>query len=93
MSEIILSIISIFGTISTIIFYYLTFIRNHCNDSKTEDIDKRTLLIDIGIDGIGKKLNKTEVNYYILLSRAIKVEESYISINQGLDKHISHREF
>ena len=66
-TEIVLTIISVLGTISSILFAYLAF--------------KRIMLSEIGyikssIDRIEKSLNHLEERYTELSNRLVKVEES-----------------
>ena len=77
----ILSLISIIGTIASIIFAYLAFKRNGSNDDKNAGKSDGVMLSDIGyikssIDRIEKSLNRLEERYNELSTRLIKVEES-----------------
>ena len=95
MKEILLTALSVVGTISAIVFAYLAFRRNYKIDDKNNARTEGALLSDIGyikasIDRMEAKLDKQENNYQLLLTRVIKVEESYNSLNEKLEKHISH---
>ncbi len=95
MRETILAIISILGTISTIIFAFLAFRRNDKSDIRDNAKTEGALISDIGyikssIDRMEAKLDKQENNYQGLLTRVIKVEESYNTLYEKLNKHISH---
>ena len=92
--EIVLSVISIFGTILTIIFAYIAFRRNEKYDVKNNAKSEGALLSDIGyikssIDRMEEKLDKQENNYQMLLTRVIKVEEAYNILNEKIEIYIS----
>lgn len=88
LSEIVLSLLSVIGTISSIVFAYLAFRRNAKGDNKKEGKNEGVLISDIGyikssIDRIEKTLNKLEEKYDDLHSRIIKIE-------QKMDDHIKN---
>lgn len=94
MKETLLTVVSILGTISTILFAYIAFKRNDKSDVRNNAKSEGALLSDIGyikssIDRMESKLDKQESNYQSLLTRVIKVEENYNSINKILDSHIN----
>lgn len=87
-SEIILSVISVVGTLSSILFAYLAFRRNEKSDSKKDGKSEGVLISDVGyikssIDRIEKTLDKLQEKYDDLHSRVIKVE-------QKVDDHIKN---
>lgn len=87
--EIVLTIISVAGTLSSIVFAYLAFRRNDHSDRKAEGKNEGVLISDVGyikssIDRIEKSLDKLEQNYTKLSERVIKVEAE-------LDAHIKNK--
>ncbi len=86
---IILSIISILGTVSGIFFAFLAFRRNKKQDNKQEGKNEGVLISDIGyikasIERIEKTLEKLEEKYDDLLLRLIRAE-------QKIDDHIKNQ--
>lgn len=80
-TEIVLTIISVLGTISSILFAYLAFKRNNKQEHKDEGKNEGVMLSEIGyikssIDRIEKSLNHLEERYTDLSNRLVKVEES-----------------
>lgn len=87
-TEIVLSVISVIGTISSIVFAFLVFKRNAKGDNKQEGKNEGVLISDVGyikssIDRIEKTLDKLEEKYDDLHSRIIKIE-------QKVDDHIKN---
>ena len=87
-TEIILSIISVVGTVSSILFAYLAFRRNDKTDTKKDGKNEGVLISDVGyikssINRIEKTLDKLQEKYDDLHSRVIKVE-------QKVDDHIKN---
>lgn len=88
MIDIVLSVISIVGTLSSILFAFLAFRRNDKGDNKQEGKNEGVLISDVGyikssIDRIEKTLDKFEEKYDDLRSRIIKIE-------QKVDDHINN---
>ena len=78
--EIVLTLISVLGTLSSILFAYLAFHRNSKVDEKKDGKSEGVLLSDVGyikssIDRIEKSLDKLQAKYDDLHSRLILVEE------------------
>lgn len=87
-TEIVLSVISVIGTLSSIVFAFLAFKRNAKGDNKQEGKNEGVLISDVGyikssIDRIEKTLDKLEEKYDDLHSRIIKIE-------QKVDDHIKN---
>lgn len=87
-TEIVLSVISVIGTFSSIVFAFLAFKRNAKGDNKQEGKNEGVLISDVGyikssIDRIEKTLDKLEEKYDDLHSRIIKIE-------QKVDDHIKN---
>lgn len=87
-TEIVLSVISVVGTLSSIVFAFLAFKRNANGDNKQEGKNEGVLISDVGyikssIDRIEKTLDKLEEKYDDLHSRIIKIE-------QKVDDHIKN---
>lgn len=86
--DIVLSVISVVGTLSSILFAFLTFRRNDKGDNKQEGKNEGVLISDVGyikssIDPIEKTLDKLEEKFDDLRSRIIKIE-------QKVDDHINN---
>lgn len=80
-TSIVLTIISVLGTISSILFAYLAFRNNDKKEHKSEGKNEGVVLSEIGyikssIDRIEKSLNHLEERYNELSNRLTKVEES-----------------
>lgn len=87
-TEIVLSVISVVGTLSSIVFAFLAFKRNTKGDNKQEGKNEGVLISDVdyiksSIDRIEKTLDKLEEKYDDLHSRIIKIE-------QKVDDHIKN---
>ncbi len=87
-TEVSLSIISVIGTISSILFAYLAFRRNEKVDNKKDGKNEGVLISDVGyikssIDRIEKTLDKLQEKYDDLHSRVLIVE-------QKMDDHIKN---
>ncbi len=87
-TNIVLSILSVIGTLSSILFAYLAFKRNDKHDTRKDGKSEGVLLSDVGyikssIDRIEKTLDKLQEKYDDLHSRIIKVE-------QKVDCHIKN---
>lgn len=97
-SNVILSIISVIGTISSVIFAFLAFSRNKKQDIQDEGrkdaetaIDLASIKIDLkytrdGIERINTKLNDTEKIQSKLSDRLARVEEHLVRTDGRLDK-------
>ena len=86
MENIVLSIVSMLGTISTILFAYLAFRRNDKKDIKSCAIKEAELLLDMkwvkaSITRMEKKIDNLDDNYKELCTKVIKLEER-------IDNHI-----
>jgi peptidoglycan hydrolase CwlO-like protein len=95
MNDLVIGLISIVGTISTIIFAYLAFRKNETKNISEIAKSEGALLNDIkyiksSIDRMEKKLDKVEVNYNSLLSRVIRLEENINSLDKRLELHITN---
>ena len=95
MNDLVIGLISIVGTISTIIFAYLAFRKNETKSISEIAKSEGALLNDIkyiksSIDRMEKKLDKVEVNYNSLLSRVIRLEENINSLDKRLELHITN---
>lgn len=93
-TEVCLTIISVVGTISSILFAYLAFRRNDKKDSQAEAKTEGVLLSEIGyikssIDRIEKNLDRLEERYSSLSNKIVKVEESVAQAHQRITEHIN----
>lgn len=92
-SDIVLSIISVIGTVSSITFAYLAFRRNDRGDHKREAKNEGVLISDVGyikssIDRIEKTMDKLEEGHANVKERLTKLEtevKDHIS-NKGVHK-------
>ncbi len=80
-TDIVLTVISVMGTLSSILFAYLAFKRGNKQEHKDEGKNEGVMLSEIGyikssIDRIEKSLNHLEERYADLSNRLVKVEES-----------------
>lgn len=86
MVEITISILSVLGTVSSIIFAYLAFRRNDKKDIKAHASKETELLLDMkwlksSVSRMEKKIDEIDANYKELGITVIKVKER-------LDNHI-----
>lgn len=87
---IILSIISVLGTLSSITFAYLAFKRNNKTDDKNEGKSQGVLISDVGyikssIDRMERSLEKVEERSIELSNRLVEVEQSVKSAHKRID--------
>lgn len=92
-TEIVLTIISILGTISSIAFGYLAFRRNTNTDTRQLGRESGTVISDLGyikssIERIEKRLDLSESKFDGVSTRLARVEESVASAHKRLDEHI-----
>ena len=93
-TSIILSIISVLGTLSSITFAYLAFHRNSKTDNKQEGKNEGVLISDVGyikssIDRIEKNLDKLEERYSVLSNKLVKIEESVAQAHKRISEHVN----
>lgn len=89
-ATIILSIISVLGTISSITFAYLAFKRNNKKDDKSEGKTHGVLISDIGyikssIDRMERSLEKVEERSLEHSNRLIEVEQNLKHAHKRID--------
>ena len=87
---IIVSIVSIIGTISSITIAYFAFKRNALNDKQQESKNEGIVLSDIGyikacVDRVEKNLTKVDERYRNILERLAKVEEAVANLTKRVD--------
>ena len=93
-SDIALTIISVLGTASSILFAFLAFRRNDKKDTKENGKNEGVLLSEIGyikssIDRIEKNLDRLEERYSNLSNKIVKVEESVAQAHKRITEHIN----
>ena len=93
---IVLSIISVLGTISSILFAYLAFKRNNQAEDKNEGKNQGVLISDVGyikssIDRMERSLEKVEDRYHDLFNRLVKVEQSNASAHKRIDEIVTQK--
>ena len=91
--EIVLTIISVLGTLSSILFAYLAFHKGSKADEKKDGKSEGVLLSDVGyikssIDRIEKTLDKLQAKYDDLHARLILVEEKVNNHIEDQNIHI-----
>lgn len=90
-SNIVLSIISIIGTVSSVLFAYLAFARNKQNDTKKDATDIAGIKIDVkytrdSVNRIERRLDEYEHGQSNVLERIAKLEEHQSRTDGRLDK-------
>lgn len=95
-TEVVLTIISVLGTVSSIIFGYLAFRRNSNSETKQMGRETGTVISDLGyikssIERIEKRLDNSESKFDGISTRLARVEESVASAHKRLDEHSSKR--
>lgn len=93
-TDIALTVISVLGTLSSIIFAFLAFRRNERKDTHAEAKSEGVLLSEIGyikssIDRIEKNLDRLEERYSVLSNKIVKVEESVANAHKRITEHIN----
>lgn len=90
-NQIILGIISVIGTLSSVLFAYLAFSRNSRSDTKKDATDIASIKIDSkytrdGIDRIDRRIADYEKAQINILERLTKLEEHNVRTDGRLDK-------
>lgn len=94
-TDIILSIISVCGTLGSIVFAFLAFSRNKTHDTKQEAVDLASIKIDCkytrdSIERIDRRLDDYEKSQVKILERISKLEEHNIRTDNRLEKLEKH---
>ena len=87
----IVSLVSIIGTISSITFAYFAFKRNNFIDKTQQGKNDGIVISDIGyikacVDRVEKNLNKVDERYRNILERLAKVEEAVANLTKRVDE-------
>lgn len=95
-ATIVLSIISVLGTVSSIVFAFLAYKRNAKTDNKQEGKNEGVLISDVGyikssIDRIEKNMDKLEDRYNQLSMQPSKTEESVAQAHKRITEHINDK--
>ena len=82
MSEVVVMIVGIVGTVSSMVFGYIAFRKKENEEKSVRGKSEGILISDIGyikssIDRMEEKLDVIEKNYHELSSRVIRLETSY----------------
>lgn len=90
MTETALTIISVIGTISSILFAYLAFSRNKQQDNEKDGQHNGTILTEIGyiksgVDDIKKKQEAQDQRHIEVISRLATVEASAKQAHKRID--------
>lgn len=94
-TDIVLAIISVIGTLGSVIFGYLAFSRNSKADTKKDAVDLASIKIDSkytrdGIDRIDRRLDEHEKAQVKTLERLTKLEEHNVRTDGRLEKLEKH---
>lgn len=89
--ELLLTFVSFFASISSIIFSYLAFKRSKEQDSKSDGKSEGVMFSDIGyikacVDRVEKNLNKVEERDRNIAERLAKVEEAVANVTKRVDE-------
>ena len=89
--NIVMTLTSFIGTVSTIFFAYLAFRRSEKEEEKKEVQIETTMISDIGyikegIKRVEKNISRLEEKYSDMNSRIIKVEEGLKSVKKIIDE-------
>ena len=92
--DIVLTIISVFGTLSSILFAFLAFKRNDRKDRQEEGKDEGILFSELGyikssIDRIQQSLDVLEEINTTLSNKLVKVEESTANAHKRITEHMN----
>ncbi len=96
-TTIVLTFISVLGTLSSIIFAVLAFRRNERGDQKQVGKNEGALMSDVGyikssLDRIEKSLDKLEDGHSNLDGRVIKLESETKNISLKIDEHARNKQ-
>lgn len=94
-TNIVLTIISVAGTLGSIIFAFLAFSRNSKNDIKKEAIALESIKVDCkytrdSVDRIDRRLDEYEKSQVKILERITKLEEHNVRTDNRLEKLEKH---
>ena len=89
--ESIILLISLLGSISSIVFAYLAFKRSNKQEDKTIGKTEGVMFSDIGyikacVDRVEKNLYKVDERDRNILERLAKVEESVVNVTKRVDE-------
>ena len=87
---ILVSVVSIIGTVSSIMFSYFALKRTKLNDKSKQSKKDGILMTDIGyikscVDRVEKNLIKVDERYRNILERLAKVEEAVANLTKRVD--------
>lgn len=85
--EVALTIISVLGTVSSILFAYLAFKKNNAMDDKKEGKNEGVLIFDVGYiksstERIEKRLDKPETFNTDIMTRVVVLENGMKNIKR-----------
>lgn len=88
---IIVSVVSIIGTLSSILFAFVSFKRNALIDKEKENKSDAIVISDIvyiksSIDRVEENLTRVDERYSNVLERLAKVEEAVANLMKQVDK-------
>ena len=86
-TDIALTIISVLGTVSSILFAFLAFRRNDKKDTKENGKNEGVILSEIGY--IKSSIDRIEERYSNLSNRVVKVEESVANAHKRITEHLN----
>ena len=84
--EMMITLVSFLGSLSSIVFAYLAFRRSELQIKKSDGKAEGVIFSDIGyikacIDRVEKNLNNVDERYRSITERLAKVEESLLNVN------------
>ena len=85
------TIISFFASLSSIVFAYLAFKRSEKQDCKNQGKTEGVIFSDVGyikacVDRVEKNLNKVDDRYRSISERLAKLEESLLNVTKRVDE-------
>lgn len=89
--ELFISLVTIFASMSSIVFAFLAFKRNEKNEIKKEGKNEGLILSDIGyikacVDRVEKNMTRIDEKYKDVLERLSRVEESLVNVTKRVDE-------
>ena len=89
--ELFISLVTIFASMSSIVFAFLAFKRNEKNEIKKEGKNEGLILSDIGyikacVDRGEKNMTRIDEKYKDVLERLSRVEESLVNVTKRVDE-------
>lgn len=89
--DFVITLVSLFGSILSIVFAYYAFRRSNRLDQKEEGKAEGVVISDIGyikacVDRVEKNINKVDELYRSVVERLVKLEETVANITKLIDQ-------